>query len=95
MTGQGPFVQLPQTIPAFQPVLPLYIPQDVDVTAIKAQVAAVGVSAPPTAMPGLVDVVNHAHAACTAATSAGVGSGKLIRNSTTGKLSSLVSEAIS
>src|SRR5580693_6597031 len=62
MTGQGPFVQLPQTIPAFQPVLPLYIPQDVDVTAIKAQVADVGVSAPPAAMPGLVDVVNHAHA---------------------------------
>src|ERR1700691_6247183 len=62
MTGQGPFVQLPQTIPAFQPVLPLYIPQDVDVTAIKAQVADVGVSAPPAAMPGLVDVVNPAHA---------------------------------
>jgi len=62
MTGQGPFVQLPQTIPAFQPVLPLYIPQDVDVTAIKAQVADVGVSAPPAAMPGLVDVVNQAHA---------------------------------
>src|SRR6202453_428569 len=62
MTGQGPFVQLPQTIPAFQPVLPLYIPQDVDVTAIKAKVAEVGVSAPPAAMPGLVDVVNQAHA---------------------------------
>jgi hypothetical protein len=62
MTGQGPFVQLPQTIPAFQPVLPLYIPQDVDVTAIKAQVGDVGVSAPPAAMPGLVDVVNQAHA---------------------------------
>jgi len=44
------------------PVLPLYIPQDVDMTAIKAQIAAVGVSAPPSAMPGLLDVVNQAHA---------------------------------
>ncbi|OIN77905.1 Rv1476 family membrane protein [Mycobacterium malmoense] len=43
-------------------VLPLYIPQDVDMTAVKAQVAAVGVSAPPAAMPGLLDVVNQAHA---------------------------------
>ncbi|OBH03220.1 MULTISPECIES: DUF6676 family protein [unclassified Mycobacterium] len=43
-------------------VLPLYIPQDVDMTAIKAQVAAAGVSAPPEAMPGLLDVVNQAHA---------------------------------
>jgi hypothetical protein len=42
--------------------LPLYIPVDVDMTAVKAQVAAVGVSAPPEAMPGLVDVVNQAHA---------------------------------
>ncbi len=59
MTGQDAFVlPLPQTIP----VLPLYIPQDVDMTAIKAQVAAVGVSAPPAAMPGLLDVVNQAHA---------------------------------
>jgi hypothetical protein len=43
-------------------VLPLYIPQDVDMTAIKAQVAATGVSAAPAEMPGLLDVVNHAHA---------------------------------
>jgi len=42
--------------------LPLYIPVDVDMTAVKAQVAAVGVSAPPEAMPGLLDVVNQAHA---------------------------------
>jgi len=42
--------------------LPLYIPVDVDMTAIKAQVAANGVSAPPTAMPGLLDIVNHARA---------------------------------
>jgi hypothetical protein len=43
-------------------VLPLYIPQDVDMTAVKAQVAAVGVSAPPDALPGLLNVVNQAHA---------------------------------
>jgi hypothetical protein len=59
MTGQDSFVlPLPQTIP----VLPLYIPQDVDMTAVKAQVAAAGVSAPPDAMPGLLGVVNQAHA---------------------------------
>jgi hypothetical protein len=56
MTGLDSFVQLPHTIP----VLPLYIPQDVDMTAVKAQVAASGVSAPPAAMPGLLDVVNQA-----------------------------------
>lgn len=43
-------------------VLPLYIPQDVDMSVIKAQVAADGVSAPPSAMPGLLDVVNQARA---------------------------------
>lgn len=47
MTGQAP---------------PLYIPVDVDMTVVKAQVAATGVSAPPAAMPGLLDVVNHARA---------------------------------
>lgn len=41
--------------------LPAYIPQDVDMTAIKAQVAADGVSAPPAVVPGLLDVVNQAH----------------------------------
>lgn len=40
--------------------LPLYIPIDVDMTAVKAQVAATGVSAAPAAMPGLLDVVNQA-----------------------------------
>jgi len=44
------------------PPLPTYIPQDVDMTAIKAQVAVDGVSAAPAAMPGLLDVVNQAHA---------------------------------
>jgi hypothetical protein len=42
--------------------LPLYIPQDVDMTAIKAQVAVDGVSAAPAAAPGLLDVVHEAHA---------------------------------
>lgn len=59
MTGQDSFhLPLPQTMP----VLPLYIPQDIDMTAVKAQVAATGVSAPPDAMPGLLGIVNQAHA---------------------------------
>ena len=62
MTGQDSFVQLPQTVFVLRPVLPDYIPQDVDMTAVKAQVAATGVSAPPAAMPGLLDVVNQARA---------------------------------
>jgi hypothetical protein len=58
MTGQASFVPLsgPQTIP----FLPTYIPQDVDITAIKAQVAADAVSAPPAVLPGLLQVVNEA-----------------------------------
>ena len=44
------------------PVLPLYIPQDVDMKAVKAQVAATGVSAPPDATPSLLGIVNQAHA---------------------------------
>lgn len=60
MTGQDSFVQLP--LPQTIPVLPVYIPQDVDMTAVKAQVAAVGVSAPPAVMPGLLEVVDQAHA---------------------------------
>src|SRR6201998_4180290 len=44
------------------PFLPLYIPIDVDMTAVKAQVAADGVSAPPGDLPGLLEVVNQAHA---------------------------------
>jgi hypothetical protein len=42
--------------------LPAYIPQDVDMAPIKAQVAADAVSAPPAVLPGLVDIVNQAHA---------------------------------
>ncbi|MGO9385774.1 MAG: DUF6676 family protein [Mycobacterium sp.] len=63
MTGQDSFVPpLPATTFPLHPVLPVYIPVDVDMTAIKAQVAADDVSAPPAAMPGLLDVVNQAHA---------------------------------
>ncbi len=58
MTGQDSFGPLPQTVP----VLPAYIPVDVDITMVKAQVAATGVSAPPAAMPGLLEVVSQAHA---------------------------------
>lgn len=50
----GPY--FPQTIL----FLPSYIPQDVDMTAVKAEVAALGVSAPPAATPGLLEVVQHA-----------------------------------
>jgi hypothetical protein len=59
MTRQDSFeLPLPQTIP----VLPLYIPQDVDMTAVKAQVASSGVSAPPDATPGLLGIVSQARA---------------------------------
>lgn len=59
MTGPDSFVgPLPQVVP----FLPDYIPVDVDMTAVKAQVAATGVSAPSAAMPGLLEVVNQAHA---------------------------------
>jgi hypothetical protein len=62
MTGQESFggvsgqLPMPQTIP----FLPAYIPQDVDMAAIKAQVASAGVSAPPDAMPALLDLVHQA-----------------------------------
>jgi hypothetical protein len=62
MTGQDSFVELPLAPFSLHPVLPAYIPVDVDMTVIKAQVAASGVSAAPSAMPGLLDVVNQAHA---------------------------------
>jgi uncharacterized protein DUF6676 len=60
MTGHDAIVETPFVL---HPVLPAYIPQDVDMTAVKAQVAASGVSAPPDAMPALLDVVHQAHAA--------------------------------
>jgi hypothetical protein len=63
MTGRDSFVSpLPRDIFFSHPVQPLYIPVDVDMTVVKAQVAATGVSAPPEAMPGLLGVVNQAHA---------------------------------
>lgn len=63
MTGRDSFASpLPQDIFVSQPSLPLYIPVDVDMAQVKAQVAATGVSAAPDAMPGLLGVVNQAHA---------------------------------
>ncbi|CAM4080663.1 hypothetical protein MB901379_02111 [Mycobacterium basiliense] len=59
MTGHDAASQLP--LPQTIPFLPAYIPQDVDMTAVKAEVAAIGVSAPEPALPGLVEVVSHAH----------------------------------
>jgi hypothetical protein len=53
MTGHDSFTE--------HPILPTYIPQDVDMVAVKAQVAATGVSAPPDALPALLGVVNQAH----------------------------------
>jgi hypothetical protein len=41
--------------------LPQDIPPEIDIPAVKAQVAATGVSAPPWAAPGLLNVVHHAH----------------------------------
>lgn len=63
MTGQDSFAA-PQPATTFfvHPVLPVYIPVDVDMAAVKAEVAATGVSAPPAAKQGLLDVVNRAHA---------------------------------
>src|SRR6201986_5035959 len=63
MTGHDLFASPQPTAPFFgHPVLPEYIPVDVDMTAVKAEVAASGVSAPPAAKQGLLDVVNQAHA---------------------------------
>lgn len=60
MTGPASFVAVagPQTIP----FLPSYIPEDVDIAAIKAEVAADGVSAPAAEMPALQEVVGEARA---------------------------------
>jgi hypothetical protein len=63
MTGHDLFASPQPATPFFiHPVLPDYIPVDVDITAVKAEVAATGVSAPPAAKQGLLDVVNQAHA---------------------------------
>jgi hypothetical protein len=58
MTGRELFVELP--LPQTIPFLPEYIPQDVDITSVKAQVAADGVAASPAAEPGLQEVVTQA-----------------------------------
>jgi hypothetical protein len=58
MTGRELFVELP--LPQTIPFLPEYIPQDVDITSVKAQVAADGVAAAPSAEPGLQEVVTQA-----------------------------------
>lgn len=62
MTGPHSFVAPPETPFFAGPVVPTYIPTDVDMGVIKAQVAATGVSAGPEAMPGLRDIVDQARA---------------------------------
>ena len=58
MTGRELFPELP--LPQTIPFLPEYIPQDVDINSVKAQVAADGVAAAPAAEPGLQEVVSQA-----------------------------------
>ena len=58
MTGHELFAELP--LPQTIPFLPEYIPQDVDIASVKAQVAADGVAAAPAAEQGLQDVVSQA-----------------------------------
>ncbi|CAN5414624.1 hypothetical protein BH09ACT7_BH09ACT7_05710 [soil metagenome] len=48
------------TGPQFSPFLPTYIPQDVDINAVMAQVAADDVSAPAAVEPGLREVIANA-----------------------------------
>ncbi|WP_099022238.1 Rv1476 family membrane protein [Mycolicibacterium palauense] len=60
MTGWGP-----EVVPAGSLVavpVPAYIPGDVDIEAVKAEVAADGVSAPAADQPGLLQVVEEAAA---------------------------------
>jgi hypothetical protein len=56
MTGTAPLSQGPQTIP----FLPAYIPTDVDIHAVIAQVGGDGVSAAPAEVAGLRQVVAKA-----------------------------------
>ncbi|MBY0442715.1 MAG: hypothetical protein K2Q25_11390 [Mycobacteriaceae bacterium] len=62
MTGHASFVAVPgpETIPGL-PFLPTYIPHDVDVTAIEDQLAQTGISAPPSLVPELRQVIDQAH----------------------------------
>jgi len=63
MTGHEPIGEVPtQLMPQTVPFLPAYIPQDVDMGVIKAQVAAAGVSAPPDVRPALLVLVDQARA---------------------------------
>lgn len=48
------------TGPQIMPFLPTYIPQDVDINAVQAEVKADGVSAPAAVEPGLLQVVADA-----------------------------------
>lgn len=50
----------PQTVPAWGPTLPVYIPVDVDIDAVKDAVATYAVSAPAPVVPGLRQVVHEA-----------------------------------
>ncbi len=50
----------PHVIPAL-PVFPVWVPPDIDVEAVEAQVAQGGVSARPADLPGLRQVVADAH----------------------------------
>ncbi|MCV7226833.1 Rv1476 family membrane protein [Mycolicibacterium komossense] len=47
--------------PQIIPFLPAYIPQDVDINAVQAEVKSDGVSAPAAVEPGLLQVVADAH----------------------------------
>lgn len=58
-SGLGPQVA-PFLSPALEPGVPVFIPPDVDMTAVKAEVARDGVSAPPAEEPGLRQVVEQA-----------------------------------
>jgi Family of unknown function (DUF6676) len=65
-TGLGPQVMpflspaLVPGVPAFIPAVPAFIPADVDIEAVKADVARDGVSAPAADEPGLLQVVEQA-----------------------------------
>jgi hypothetical protein len=50
----------PQTMPFPGPGVPAFIPPDVDINAVKSEVAEDGVSAPPADEPGLLQVVEQA-----------------------------------
>lgn len=64
MTGPALIIPAPpQVLPTLFPVLPAYIPIDVDIDAVKESVATSGVSAPAADTPGLLAVVDEASGA--------------------------------